>query len=226
MVWAVILAAGRSRRMGTSKLLLPYEKTTVIQNVVRKVRAAGIISVLVVLGAEGDAIKDILKDDSVNFVRNPDFRRGMLSSVQSGLRALPAAATWVMVVLGDQPALSESAVRVMLRVRKRTAKGILVPAYKGQRGHPLLFDLKYKNEALALDPAVGLRQLLHDHPDDVLEVEVPDKAVLSDIDTPEDYRQALAAQPKKGRRRGTPGQNSLAPRPKKRKRPFVRKGPG
>ena len=199
MVWALILAAGRSRRMGTPKLLLPYEGTSIVQNVVRKVRAAGVPSVLVVLGAERDSIKDILKDDSVKFVRNPDFRRGMLSSVQSGLRALPRAATWAMVLLGDQPALSEPVIRAMLQARERTAKGILVPVCKGKRGHPLLFDLKYKKEALALDPAIGLRQLLRDHPDDILEVEVEDEAVLKDIDTPEDYRQANASRiPKKG----------------------------
>jgi molybdenum cofactor cytidylyltransferase len=205
VVWAVILAAGRSRRMGTPKLLLPYEGTCVVQNVVRKVRAAGVPSILVVLGAEGDSIKNILKDDSVKFVLNPDFSRGMLSSVQSGLRALPRAATWVMVLLGDQPALSESAIRAMLQARKRTTKGILIPVYKGKRGHPLLFDLKYKKEVLALDPAIGLRQLLNGHPDDVMEVEIPDGAVLSDIDTPEDYRRALAAQANKSRRRDVPG---------------------
>lgn len=199
MVWALILAAGRSRRMGTPKLLLPYDGTSVIQNVVRKVRAAGVPSVLVVLGAECDSIKDILKDDPVKFVRNPDFSRGMLSSVQSGLRALPRAGTWVMVLLGDQPALSQSSIRAMLHARERTAKGILVPAYKGRRGHPLLFDLKYKKDVLALDPAIGLRQLLINHPHDILEVEVEDEAVLKDIDTPEDYRQANASRiPKKG----------------------------
>lgn len=226
MVWAVILAAGRSKRMGTAKMLLPYEGTTVIQNVVRKVRASGVHSVLVVLGAESDSIKTVLKNDPVRLVRNPDFDRGMLSSVQCGLRALPRSATWVLVLLGDQPVLFESVVRTMLRARERTSKGILVPVFKGRRGHPLLFGLKYKKAALNLDPAVGLRQLLRDHPDDVLEVEVPDRAILDDIDTPGDYRRALASRVKDRHRLVRRGPKEHAPQGKKQRPPAGRRGPG
>jgi len=195
MVWAVILAAGESRRMGSPKLLLPFEGSTVLGTVVREVRRAGLSSILVVLGAEQEKIRAALRDQPVEFVKNPDFRRGMLSSVQCGLQSLPATASAAMLFLADQPSLSGSIIGKLLQARERTAQGLIVPVFAGTRGHPLLLSMKYKDEVLTLDPAIGLRELLINHPDDILEVEVEDEAVLKDIDTPEDYRKAGAARP-------------------------------
>jgi len=198
MVWAVILAAGESRRMGSPKLLLPFGETTVLEAVVREVRRAGLSSILVVLGAEQEKVRAALENQPVVFVRNSDFRRGMLSSVQCGLRSLPATASAAMLFLADQPSLSGSIIRKLLQARESAAQSLIVPVFAGKRGHPLLLSMKYKDEILTLDPAIGLRQLLINHPDDILEVEVEDESVLKDIDTPEDYRKTGApGHPKK-----------------------------
>lgn len=192
MVWAVILAAGESRRMGVPKLLLPFAGTTIIEAVVRTVTDAGVPRILVVLGAQSDRVREALKGRPVEFAENPDFRRGMLSSVQCGLRALPPDASAALVFLADQPTLSETAIRLTLRAGESTTKGIVVPVHNGRRGHPLLVRMRYREEIYGLDPAVGLRQLLGNHPEDVLEIEVPDAALLEDIDTPADYERAKA----------------------------------
>jgi len=197
MVWAVILAAGESRRMGSPKLLLPFGESTVLGTVVHEVRRAGLSSILVVLGAEQEKVRAALEDQPIVFAQNPDFHRGMLSSVQCGLQSLPATASAAMLFLADQPALSGAVIGKLLQARESAAQNLIVPVFAGQRGHPLLLSMRYKDEILSLDPGVGLRQLLVNHPDDILEVEVEDESVLKDIDTPEDYQKAGAARTSK-----------------------------
>jgi molybdenum cofactor cytidylyltransferase len=200
MVWALILAAGESRRMGTAKLLLPLVGSTVIESVVQTVEGAGVSGVLVVLGAEPDRVREALRGHRVEYVLNSEFRRGMLSSVQSGLRALPPSASAALVCLGDQPRLSGAAVRAVIQAGETSSRGLVVPVFGGRRGHPLLVSLRYRDEVMGLDPAVGLRQILDRHPEDILEVEAPDATPLVDMDTPEDYRKA--ATPEKPGKRG------------------------
>lgn len=192
MVWAVILAAGESRRMGQPKLLLPFGGATVIEAVVSTIAAAGIPRMVVVLGDKADRMREVLKGRPLEFAENPDFRRGMLSSVQCGLRALPPGASAALIHLADQPMISAAAVRAILGAAESSTRGIIVPVHDGKRGHPLLVSVRYREEIYGLDPAVGLRQLLGNHPGDVLEVEVRDAALLKDIDTPADYLKAQA----------------------------------
>ncbi len=198
MVWAVILAAGESRRMGEPKLLLPLRGKTMIEAVVDKVLAAGLSGVAVVVGG-APGVRTALAGKPVLFVDNPDFSRGMLSSVQRGLRALPADATSALIVLADQPLIPESAIRAVLAAGQCGSKGLVVPIHRGRRGHPLLISLAYRSEVEGLDAGVGLRQLLARHPDDILEVEVPDPDFLEDVDTPADYRRVRSRYPDPGK---------------------------
>jgi molybdenum cofactor cytidylyltransferase len=188
VIWAIILAAGESRRMGTQKLLLPYGEATVIETIVAKALDAGLEKVLVVLGADRDAVRARLAKCPVDFVVNTDFRRGMLSSVQAGFAALPAEAAAAVIMLGDQPAVPAPAIPAVVRAARASGRGIVIPTCGGRRGHPVLISTRYAAAVAALDPAIGLRQLQLDHPGDVLEVEVGDPAILRDLDTPEDYR--------------------------------------
>jgi len=191
MIWAVILAAGKSERMGSAKLLLPVGKKTLIETVIRGALRARPDGVLVVLGSDREKLEPVIGKYPVKTVINPDFGRGMLSSVKRGLEAVPAEVRAVLVYLGDQPAPPASVgVRIIDAFRK-SGQGIVIPAYHGRRGHPILVDLKYRDEIKALDPDVGLRQLIRAHPEDVLEVKARTAAILRDIDTPKDYRALL-----------------------------------
>ena len=187
MIWAIVLAAGESRRMGAQKLLLPYGGTTVVETVVRKALESGLDGVMAVVGADRDAVRTRFERSPVTIVENRDFRQGMLTSVQAGFAALPADAGAAVVMLGDQPAVPTEAVRAVVRAFRDSGQGIIIPTCGGRRGHPILIAAKYARAVAALDPATGLRQLRLEHPEDVLEVEVGHPAILRDLDTPEDY---------------------------------------
>ena len=187
MIWAVVLAAGESRRMGTQKLLLPFGDTTVVAAVVRAALASRAGRTLVVLGADRVAVRLGLEPQDVEFAVNEDYRLGMLSSVQAGFRELPKDAQAAVVMLGDQPFLPPRVVDAVIGAYEAGGKGVVVPTFQGRRGHPVLVDLKYRDEVLALDPADGLRRLMRAHPGDIVEVEAGDANILRDLDTPEDY---------------------------------------
>ncbi|KPK43171.1 MAG: hypothetical protein AMJ65_06585 [Phycisphaerae bacterium SG8_4] len=192
MICAVVLAAGLSRRMGTQKLLLPFAGKTVVAHIVDQIIASTVDDVHVVVGHEGGQVSRELSDRPVSVVTNPDYKSGMLSSVRCGLTALGQQCRAVLVVLGDQPSITSKLIDQMLESFTTTEKQILVPFYNGRRGHPVLFSAGYRDEILTHYDDVGLRGLLHAHPDEVFELRVPSSAVLLDMDCPEDYRRQLA----------------------------------
>ena len=191
MIWAVVLAAGKSLRMGSPKMLLHFGRKTLIEKVVGGVTKFPVDGIIVVLGARRGELELLLRPYPVKPLFNPDFEQGMLSSIQRGLEDLPAEARAVLVVLGDQPWTPASVVERLISGFEQSGKGIVLPVHGRRRGHPVLINLKYRREIMDLDPAVGLRQLLLRHPDDILEVRVRTPSVLRDIDSPEDFRKAL-----------------------------------
>ena len=191
MIGAVVLAAGESKRMGVPKLLLPYGGATIIEAVLAGVTASRVDATLVVLGSGRRALKDKIRRFPVSVTVNTHFREGMLSSIQKGFGSLPGGIRAALIVLGDQPGVSPAVIDALIKAREDSRKGIVVPAFGGRRGHPLLLDLKYRRELAGLSPETGLRSLLAAHADDLLVVDLPDPAILVDIDTPEDYRKAL-----------------------------------
>lgn len=193
MITAVVLAAGKSERMGRPKMLLPFGRETLIETVLAGVLRSRVDDVVVVLGAHRETIEPVVSKFALRTVFNSDFGAGMLSSVLRGLREVPAAAQAFLVVLGDQPFPPATVIDRLIAARERTGKGIVLPVHQGRRGHPVLIDMRFRDEVTALNPSVGLRQLLRDHPDDVLEVPVRTPAVLMDVDRPDDYRKALAS---------------------------------
>jgi len=191
MIRAIILAAGKSERMGRVKPLLPWGKRTLIEAIIDGVARSRANEILVVLGAAREEVESVVAKYHVSRVFNPDFARGMLSSIQRGLEAVPRDARAILFFLGDQPPPHPGMINRLIDAYGKTGKGIVLPVHRGRRGHPVLVDLKYRNEIGTLDPGIGLRQLMRDHPEDVLEVRTRSPWVLQDIDTPEDYARAL-----------------------------------
>jgi len=187
MIWAVVLAAGGSRRMGTQKMLLPFRGTTIIGSVVQAAVEASLDGIVVVLGADRDLVRGAFGSSPVTLAVNERWERGMLSSVQTGFEALPQAAAAAVVMLGDQPFVKPETVDELVARYRETRRGIVLPVHGGRRGHPVLIDLKYKAEIIALGPEATLREIVQAHADDALEVEIEDPDILRDIDTPEDY---------------------------------------
>jgi molybdenum cofactor cytidylyltransferase len=218
MICAVIPAAGESRRMGVPKQLLPFGTTTVIGHVVAELLQSALDEVYVVVSpqvaqwwedrrlAAASSRRLSPGEDTgakqspgVNagakrpyLLTNDDPRADMLSSVRCGLRALPPECAAVVVVPGDQLAVSAPLVDCLVQSFRTAGKGILVPVYGGKRGHPLIFSARYCQEVLNSFDNVGLRGLLHAHPDDLWELSVSTSAVLCDIDYPGDYAREVA----------------------------------
>ncbi len=193
MICAIVLAAGRSRRMGVQKLLLPWggPKQTVIGHIISALAGGGTDCVIAVVGTGSDAVAAEVARAGAVVVRNPDPEGDMLSSVRCGIRALPSGCQAVIVSLGDQPSLNSNLVRQMLDAFSAAGKGILVPVHDGKRGHPVLFSTHYCDEVLARHDRIGLRGLLAAHASDVFELPVSTPGVLTDVDCPEDYRREL-----------------------------------
>jgi molybdenum cofactor cytidylyltransferase len=190
MIWAIILAAGESKRMGQAKLLLPFGKTSIIETVVESVISSKVDKTLVVLGSRRRQIKEKIGRFPVETTSNPRYKSGMLSSVRRGLEALPQSSEAAVVVLADLPGVPASVIDSLIRAFRSEKKGIIVPVFRKKRGHPLLIDLKYREEIERLSLGIGLRELLLRHPEDIVEVGVSTPAILRDIDNAEDYRRA------------------------------------
>lgn len=186
-IWALILAAGESSRMGKPKMLLPFRGSTIIGTLITGIRNAGIENILAVIGAERENLPLLLQKFSVNFCFNNNYREGMLSSVKCGVKNLPADTGAIMVFPGDQPLIAPRTIQTIVKEYQSCNFGILMPSYNGRRGHPLLIDSRYLDEIETLDPDKGLRSLSALHPDDVFEIQVSDPGILKDFDTYEDY---------------------------------------
>lgn len=187
MIWAMILAAGESKRMGKPKLLLPVGEKTMIETVIDRVIQSRAEKILVVLGSNREKIEKKIGNLSLEIAVNPDFKEGMLSSVQHGFHALPEDTQAVLIFLGDQPSIPTDVIDRVIDAFRETGKGIVLPVYKGERGHPVLIDMKYRHDVKNLNPEVGLRELVYGRPEDILEVKVDNAGILRDINDIEDY---------------------------------------
>jgi molybdenum cofactor cytidylyltransferase len=187
LIWALVLAAGESRRMGRSKQLLSYDNKTILETVIDHITQSSVDEILIVLGADRENIEEAIKGLPVKSVYNPRFKEGMLSSAQKGFVSLPEEVKAVLVFLGDQPKIPSSVIDQVIRAYHSSKKGIVVPVYGKKRGHPVLISTKYREEVSHLNPQIGLRELIHNHPEDILEIEIESSSILEDIDTPEDY---------------------------------------
>lgn len=182
----VILAAGRSRRMGdTNKLLAPVAGVPMVRRVAAVAIEVALDPVLVVLGHDAAAVRQALEGLPVRFVLNADYAEGIGSSVRAGVRAVAAPADGVMILLGDMPWIGSADLRVLLQAfNPEGGGGICVPLVGGQRGNPVLWAARYFSELRALEGDVGARDLLARYGHDVRMVHVTGDSVLRDIDTP------------------------------------------
>lgn len=190
-ICAIVLAAGESKRMKAPKMLLPYRDKTIIEKVIEKIIVSGIEKIMVVLGSDKDNIRKMIEDMPVTNCYNDNYKEGMLSSVKCGFSKLDVECGAVLVFLGDQPGIQTDVIKILIKAYRNSDKGIVIPVYNNKRGHPLIIDIKYKAEIAHLDKTATLRDLVHNHADDVLEIEVNTQSILRDIDTHEDYLNEL-----------------------------------
>jgi molybdenum cofactor cytidylyltransferase len=190
-IWAVVLAAGESKRMETSKLILPYRNKTIISTLIGNIRSSHVDDIIMVLGAWKKELMEEIKSLQVRTCINERYQRGMLSSVICGLKALPEEAGAALIFPGDLPDIAAEITDSVIQAHRRTGKGIVIPVYNGRRGHPILIARKYFTEVEKLDSDTGLRGLSKKFKDDIHEQVTVNGSILSDIDTREDYLNAI-----------------------------------
>ena len=188
---SIILAAGESKRMGFPKMLLKFNGKTMIEKVLDNVAESDSDSILVVLGAGMEDLTGLVTNYGVKYCYNKDYRDGMLSSVQCGFKNLPSDTVAALVFQGDQPFITPAVTNMVIKTYRQSGKGIVIPVYKGKRGHPLLLDKKYFNQIDEIDPGEGLRSITYLNSEDVLEVETGEPGILRDFDTYDDYKKEL-----------------------------------
>jgi molybdenum cofactor cytidylyltransferase len=199
---AVVLAAGRSTRMGAdNKLLADIGGEPMVRRVLGQVLASQAVEVVVVAGHEADLIKTALEgltsDGRCSLVHNPDFAAGLSSSLHRGIAALGETIDGALVCLGDMPQVTAAVIdRLIAAFYPLEGRTICLPTWAGKRGNPVLLARRYFAEVQAISGDVGARALIGDYPEAVAEVAMDDLAsgfgVLEDIDTPEAL-EALAA---------------------------------
>jgi len=193
MISAIVLAAGRSERMGTPKMSLPWGETTVIGKVVSTLLGSQVDQVVVVTGggrAEVEAaLRRLPPGLPVRSVHNPHYAAGeMLSSLQVGIAALGESVVATLIALGDQPQMEEQVVTAIISAYRQNGAGLVVPSYQMRRGHPMLVARPLWIELLSLRPPQTLRELLLAHSDQIQYVNVDTPTILQDLDTPGDYQ--------------------------------------
>jgi molybdenum cofactor cytidylyltransferase len=202
---AVVLAAGASSRMGEAKALLDFHGRPCLELVLASCAEGGLRRVIVVTAPAADAVRARATHPALAVIAavNPTPERGMLSSLQAGLRALPAGASAFLIFPVDFPLSPGREVRRLLDAfaARGADQRIFIPSHGRRRGHPVLVDAALAPELLALPPEATARALMTGHASEIVYTEAADDRVLMDMDTPDDYRRCLArylAEPGRG----------------------------
>lgn len=187
---AVVLAAGRSSRMGAQKALLPLGGEPVIERIIHTIRQSGISAIRVVTGHRREELTPLLQAAGVEPVVNPNFTEGMFSSVKTGLSGLGSECPGALVMPVDIPLVRSWTIRELIRQFNSDPNRILYPVFQGGRGHPPLIPIRRISDILNWQGTGGLRACLAQSEALSVDVPVPDSNILFDMDTPEDYTEA------------------------------------
>jgi len=195
MIPALVLAAGKSSRMGRTKALLSVGSSgeTFLHRIIRVLRDGGVEAVVVVIGGDAAAVRASLpRDDAqISAVENPRYEEGQLSSLLVGLAAAEQRhdnVEAVMMTLVDLPLISAATVRAVRDAFLANPGAPLVRPRRGARhGHPVIFNRSIFGELRRADPSTGAKPVVHAHAAEEVNVDVDDEGAFIDIDTPQDY---------------------------------------
>lgn len=191
MIIAVVLSAGESSRMGRPKALLPIQGQKFIERIICVIGQSRVGRTIVVLGHHADQLRGQIEHLPVEVVINPDYRSGQLSSLQVAIRHIrdDDRCDGMLVHLVDHPFIDVALVDALIESFFETKKMIVVPSYKGKRGHPVIFSRELFGELLNAPLDQGAKAVVNAHRQETLEIEWHDEGITLDIDTPELYRQ-------------------------------------
>jgi molybdenum cofactor cytidylyltransferase len=197
-VAAIILAAGKSTRMGEAKQLLRLGESTVLGQTIENVRRSAVNEIVLVLGASAEAIRrrlpaSLLQDLKV--VVNTQYEQGMASSLRAGLSALDPQIDAALIVLADQPFVRPETLDQLGREHRQTKAQMVIPSYRGRRGNPVLIDRSLFPQVMALEGDTGCRAIFSSHTESTVNLEVEDEGIVLDLDNQEDYERLRGVSP-------------------------------
>jgi molybdenum cofactor cytidylyltransferase len=186
-VCALVLAAGRSTRMGgPNKLLAEIAHRPLVRIAAEEALASRARPVIVVTGHQRDRVEQALAGLPVHLVHNPDFADGLGGSLRAGIAAVPADADGAVVCLGDMPQVDAALIDQLIAAFDPDRGAlVVVPTFEGKRGNPVLWSRRFFPDLMAIEGDVGARHLIGRYGEAVVEVAVEGKAALVDVDTPE-----------------------------------------
>lgn len=198
MIPAIVLAAGKSSRMGRPKAALPLPGgDSFITRIVRTFKAASVDDVVVVVGHDSKAVFDAFAttDLDARFVENPDYEQGQLSSLLAGLTVVDRpGVVAALVMLVDVPLVSAATVRAVVDRYRTTHAPVVRPVRASEHGHPVLIDRSLFDALRRADPAVGAKNVIRAKVSAAGDVVVNDDGAFDDADTPDDYERLVNRQ--------------------------------
>jgi molybdenum cofactor cytidylyltransferase len=189
-VAAIVLAAGRSTRMGgPNKLLAEIGGKPLVRIAVEEALGSRARPVIVVTGHQREQVEAALKDLDVTLVHNPDFALGLSTSLKAGIATVPTEADGAIVCLGDMPQVDASLIdKLITAFDPERGALVVVPSIEGKRGNPVVWSRRFFSDLVALEGDIGARHLIASYPEAVTEVPLSDRAALVDVDTPDALR--------------------------------------
>ncbi len=192
-VAGLVLAAGRSSRMGADKALLEYRGLSFLDTILTNLREAGLDPVAVVLGHHAAEIQRAVPLHHTQVIVNSNYPLGQTSSLQAGLRGLNAEKIGgILLCLVDHPLVSAQVMRQICTAYSESGAPVVVPRYRGQRGHPVLIGRALFGELLDLRPDEGANGIIHNYQAATHWLDVEDASVTLDVDEPGDYARLLS----------------------------------
>ena len=194
MLAAVILSGGASQRMGSPKALLPYQGRPFLEHLLEVTIHPKIGARRVVLGAHAEPIAEAVHLAADEVVVNEDWENGQLSSIHAALRSLPAGTDGLILCLIDHPLISATLINDLIeQFYAPQAAGqvkIVLPVFRGQRGHPVIFSAALYEELLAAPLDKGARAVVRAHAGEVLEVPTTEQGCVLNLNDPETLQRA------------------------------------
>ena len=187
----IILAAGAATRFGQPKQLLRLKDKYLIERVLDAALNSKLGRVVLVLGFAHQKIQKALgkklRHAKLQIEVNPHYQKGQGHSLQVGLSSVINTFPAVMFLLADQPLVDAATINCLLDKFWSADKDIGVPTFQGKRGNPSIFSQKFYQHIMKIKGDIGARQIINAHPERVLEIEIKNPLLFSDVDTPQDF---------------------------------------
>ena len=183
----IILAAGASSRMGKPKQLLPFGKTTLLGQVVQTARESALHELIVVLGHCADEIEQAIDLSGTKVVRNIAYSKGQSTSLIKGLETVSPVCDAALFLLGDQPLVTAAIINRLIDAFETSDAPIVIPYCNGKRGNPVIIARPLFHRLTSLSADTGARALFDEFKESILNVSIPNDAILIDVDTIDDY---------------------------------------